>query len=150
MFAIAAAIIGGGLTAIPSYIAAQDQITAEDARSTNEFLREQRQSAYAEFITYASSEAGRLKTVEQEQRSGWTFAGIPAEFDNALNVVLLVGSKGSAEAAHAVRESIRGYAYVLEQDADGATKEDTWYQMDSAIAEFTAVAREDLGAGWTA
>src|SRR5687767_603064 len=56
IFALVAAVAGGLTGAVSAYLTSQSQITAEDRRSESEFLREQRQNAYAALIT-AQSEA---------------------------------------------------------------------------------------------
>lgn len=109
--ALIGAALGAAGAGIPALIGSSNQITAEDARSRAEFDREQRQEAYAALL----QAQGRLADTHTDWRQE-ALRSAPSshsrqgpldaydEFDQALSIVLVVGSDKAVEAASNLAE----------------------------------------------
>jgi hypothetical protein len=163
VYALVGALIGGLFT----YFAATAQIKGESQRSRDEFLRSQRQTAYANVVTDSTDlqaqEAGYAHSItynlpDRKQRANSLFTKLQ-KWTNDWSVVRIIGSNEAVDTARDLDSEIIGYQGELvdrdEKFKTGMDEPQRWPQQQKDNAEgarfnaaqsaFIAAASKDLG-----
>jgi hypothetical protein len=156
-----AAVAGGLIGGVATYASAQNQIVAEDARARTDFLREQRQAAYADLLTahqgvldYMSTNrapaedevgGGKPSPARSEYVTLLLSSAESTEYLNAISQVQLVGSTQCRQPVASLWSKMTQFAL-----SDGVERVSRWGTLATndwtlAFDEFLACASEDIG-----
>ncbi|GAA5121750.1 hypothetical protein [Pseudonocardia adelaidensis] len=165
--ALIGAVIGAVGAGLPAWLTTSAQITAEDARSNAEFVRDQRREAYAAVVTLNTRLLDSMNRLLIATLSRGDYNSQHADFEAAYLELETAASSvelfGSPEASTSVGEMVRRYSSVrraIEDEqirrqsgaagspADGpfpAVFSPEYEELTAQYDRFLTLARKDLG-----
>lgn len=152
--ALIGAVIGAFGAGAPAFINTRDQIAAEDARSKNDFLRQERTEAYVEFLDAQEKFITSVQAYVQRPGDVESASADLGAACRAVRRVELVGSPGTAQLAMWVCKLneivlVKATIHVKEDPSPGlrVNYEESFELMSEVYNDLKGVASDDLRTG---